>query len=218
MLRFMLLALVVAAGGCGGGDDDVVREGPPLLPEVPEDGAEPARPVLPLPRGIEAEDVGPGSDPVPEPAAPAPDVVDAGHLVGFGENGLRVFVLSVDEAYDDPSFLGVVVACRGDSVEATVAHGLFPGDSARRLRTSVAAGGVAAEPAFFGPARQAPPTPSVAHETVVAETADVERLARLAFVPGAVVSNGHTAFRNAVPAEHMEAALGEVLACPAFDS
>ena len=69
---------------------------------------------------------------------------------------------------------------------------------------------------FFGPARQAPPPPAVVHETVVAETADVERLARLAFEGG--VSNGHTAFRNAVPAQHMEAVLGEVPARPAFDS
>ena len=96
-----------------------------------------------------------------------------------------------------------------------MAHGLFPPPPARGLRTSVEGAG---DPELFGPARPAPPALGVPHETLLLDPEDVGRLVRAAFVPGAVVSNGHSAFRNAVPADQLEAALGEVLACPALAS
>lgn len=213
MLRALLLILLVGAAACGGGGDDA--EPIPGLPLPADDSAEADGPLLPLPPGVSLEDVGPAA---PPPAEPDPlEAVDAAHLVGFGENSLRVFVLSVDDSYDDPSFQGIVVTCRPEGIRATVAHGLFPADPGRRLRTSVTL-----EPEldgeFFGPARQVPPTPGVPHETLLADQDDVARLVRTAFVPGAVVSNGHTAFRNAVPPDAVTAALGEVLACDAFRS
>ena len=217
MPRSLFLLLALTAFACGGSDD---AADPDLIPpELLDPAGEPGdqAPVLPLPPGVSPEDVPPAPPAADLLPPPLVDPVDAAHLVGFADDALRVFVLSVDDGYDDPSFQGVVVTCGPDSSEATVAHGLFPEPSARRLRTSVeAAEGL--DPELFGPARQVPPGGTVPHETLLEDPADIGRLVRAAFVSGAVVSNGHAAFRNAVLPEEADAARHEVLACLGDDA
>ena len=209
MPRFTLFLLLAAAVACGGGDGEDVDT------VVGADGPEGlAQGVLPLPPGI-------GPDVVTPLAAPAAErdalpVVDADHLAGFGEDLVRVYVLGVGDDYADPAFLGLVLSCSGDLVEATVTHGLFPPAGGAPVRTVVEAPDADGESAVFGPSRSLSAGATGPHETLLADPVDVERLVRVAFVSGAVVSNGYRSFRNALPADRTAAAAAEILACPAF--
>ena len=202
MPRFPFVLLLVVSVACGGGDGEEGQPGP-------------VQDLLALPPGLT-----PGVS-VPEPAPvlerPALPVIDADHLAGFGDDSVRVYVLGVDAEYDDPSFLGVVVTCRDDSVEATVAHGLFPAGGAAPVRTVVEfPDGEDSE--VFGPSRYPSGAEPVAHETVLRDPDDVDRLVVSAFLEGAVVSNGYRSFRNALPPDRNEAAAAEILGCPVFVS
>ena len=218
MSRLPILLLVLAFG-CGGGDPDAE---PPALPGLlplpaPDEASSPAPPAAPE-GGSPSVTV---SD--PDPAAPtapgASEAAVADHLAGYADGPLRVYVLGVGTAYDDPGFLGLVVSCDAGAgvVEATVTHGLFPDDTAVSVRTAVHSpdGG---DPEVFGPSRYPMSGSAVPHESLLVDPADVGRLVRSAFVPDAVVTNGHRPFRNALSAERNAAALDEVLACPALGS
>ena len=218
MSRLPILLLVLVFG-CGGGDPDPESPALPGLPPLPA----PEEPSAPAPPA--APDGGSPSVTVsdPDPAAlPAPGAFEAAvaeHLAGYADGPLRVYVLGVGTAYDDPGFLGLVISCDvgGGGVEATVTHGLFPEDTAVSVRTAVHSpdGG---NLEVFGPSRYPISGSAAPHESLLVDPADVGRLVRSAFVPDAVVTNGHRPFRNALSAERNAAALDEVLDCPALGS
>ena len=205
MSRLPLVLLLVVAVACGGGDGEGDE-----IDGVVDAGEESSQAGLPLPPGIGRDVVAPPAAPVPAPSALP--VVAADHLAGFGDDLVRVYVLGVGDDYGDPAFLGVVVSCAPDSLEATVAHGRFPAPGGAPVRTVVEFPDGGGDPEVFGPLRSVTTGATGPHETVLSDRMEVERLVRSAFVSGAVVSNGHRSFRNALDADRNASVVGEILA------
>ena len=108
--------------------------------------------------------------------------------------------------------LGVLVVCLPATGEIAAHLFLGPFPTGRPVQTTVrsADGGVSR----FGAAAISDPGELAGfHSPILTDRADVVGFVAAAFAPGAVIGNGHIAFRNDIPAADNEEAASALLDC-----